>query len=205
MEVEIWKIVSGYERYEVSNFGRVKSLNYKNTGEARLMKGHVNEDGYTMIHLTGSDGKSKVIGVHVLVAMAFVDGYREGLEVSHIDETRQNNRADNLEWKTHKENLNMPLYRKRNSEARKGRKLSDETRAKMSAAQMGNKKWCGKHHTPETRAKMSAAQKGKKLSAEARAKLSAAKMGNKNRCGKHHTPESRAKMSASQKRRFNKE
>lgn len=60
---------------------------------------------------------------------------------------------------------------------RKGVPLSMETKAKMSLAQMGNKKNLGHHHSPETCARISAAQKGKAIPLETRAKLSAACMG----------------------------
>lgn len=53
MSKEIWKDISGYEgKYQVSNFGRVKSLSYNKTGEPRLLRGHINEDGYCSIQLS---------------------------------------------------------------------------------------------------------------------------------------------------------
>ena len=42
--------------------------------------------------------------VHRLVALAFVPGWREGLEVNHKNGDKTDNRADNLEWVTHSEN-----------------------------------------------------------------------------------------------------
>ena len=71
-----------------------------------------------------------------------------------------------------------------------GTKLSDETKARMSAARLGGKR------SAETRAKMSAAQLGCKPSDETRAKLSASHMGNKSHLGKKHSNETRAKISA---------
>ena len=79
---------------------------------------------------------------------------------------------------------------------RKGKPLSAERRAKISAALKG------KQCTPETRAKISAALKGKPLSAEHRAKLSAAKKGKNHQFfGKHLGPEHRAKLSAAARQR----
>ena len=72
-----------------------------------------------------------------------------------------------------------------------GKIVSDETRAKLSAANRG------KHRTDEFRAKISAALRGKTLSEEHRAKISAAQRGEKSSWyGKHHTDETRAKISA---------
>jgi hypothetical protein len=58
-----------------------------------------------------------------------------------------------------------------------GRKRSAETRAKMSAAQMGNKKFLGKTHTPEVRARIAAAHRGRKFSDERRRLMSEVRKG----------------------------
>ena len=98
MENEVWKDVKGFEgRYQVSNLGRVKGL------KGRILKPSTFQ-GYKRVNLTTGNGSYKTISVHRLVAMAFVDGYADGLEVNHIDENHRNNRADNLEWMTHAKN-----------------------------------------------------------------------------------------------------
>ena len=80
------------------------------------------------------------------------------------------------------------------TESRKGRRQTEETRAKISAANSGeNHPMYGKKLSEETRAKMSEAQKGKKLSEEHRAKLSEALK------GRRHTEEARAKLSEANK------
>jgi group I intron endonuclease len=77
---------------------------------------------------------------------------------------------------------------------------SEETRARISAANMGKK--LGSHHSDETRAKMSAAKTGNKNflghhhSEETKRKISAAKTGNKAWLGRHHSEETRTKISA---------
>ena len=48
--------------------------------------------------------------VHRLVAMAFVEGYQDGYDVNHKDENKQNNRADNLEWVKHVDNINYGTH-----------------------------------------------------------------------------------------------
>lgn len=112
--MEIWKDIKGYEEYyKVSNLGRVKSLDrsvIKSDGVIQNRKGRIktltkNVDGYLTVKLS-KDGIDKRIGVHDLVALAFVgDKPSEEYEVNHIDNDRANNVPSNLEWVTHKENI----------------------------------------------------------------------------------------------------
>jgi hypothetical protein len=81
------------------------------------------------------------------------------------------------------------------SAALKGRTLSAEHRAALSAANNGDNHRLGWKHSDETRAKIAAANTGKKHTAETRDKMSAANT------GKKHTAETRDKMSAAQKSR----
>lgn len=120
--VEVWKDVVGYEgKYQVSNMGRVKSLNYRHTGKEEILKNTVNIYGYRCVNLY-KYGKRKTYQVHRLVAMAFVDGYEEGLVVNHIDEDKTNNCAWNLEWCTYEYNNSYGTRNERASEKMKGSK-----------------------------------------------------------------------------------
>ena len=110
---EIWKSVYGYEGYYIiNNYGIVKSVERYITKadgviqhrKQRIMKQSKNDDGYLTVKLS-KDGVSKRLFVHKLVALAFVDGYFDGAEVNHIDCNRQNNEYTNLEWCSHKENV----------------------------------------------------------------------------------------------------
>lgn len=113
--LEIWKDCKGYEGlYQVSNLGRVKSLprvRRNHIGgvwiqEGKIKKGTVNYQGYVHVRLTGKSGKAKTEKVHRLVALVFCDKPEGATEVDHIDGNRKNNRADNLQWVSHKENIN---------------------------------------------------------------------------------------------------
>lgn len=101
---EIWRDVIGYEGlYQVSNFGRVKSL-YK----GRLLSLWQNKYGYLLANLRkGKVQKHKL--VHCLVAEAFIEkpvvNSDKKLEVNHIDGVKTNNTVDNLEWVTRSENM----------------------------------------------------------------------------------------------------
>ena len=102
---EIWKPVRNYEGlYEVSNMGRVKSLNYNRTGKERIMKGLDNGHGYLFVQLC-KDGKAKNCRINRLVAMAFIPNPDNLPEVNHKDKIRTNNRVDNLEWCTTQYNI----------------------------------------------------------------------------------------------------
>lgn len=102
---ETWNPVAGWEdRYEVSSTGKVRSLNYRNTGMARELKPITEGKGYLMVGLC-RDGKMKWEKVHRLVARAFVPNPESKPQVNHINGDKTDNRAVNLEWVTDSENL----------------------------------------------------------------------------------------------------
>jgi hypothetical protein len=114
---EIWKPVVGNEdRYMVSSFGRIRSL-VNNKGNIRknekllsLTKGF---GGYPRVHLAVSVGVRKSYSVHRLVAIAFIPNPLNLPEVNHKDESRTNNRVDNLEWCSRRYNSNYGTARER--------------------------------------------------------------------------------------------
>ena len=95
MKKEYWKPVVGYEgHYQVSNFGRVKSIKF---GKERILKPGTNKYGYLLVMLC-KDGKVKGFTVHRLVAEAFLPNPHNYPCVNHKDENKQNNNVSNLEW-----------------------------------------------------------------------------------------------------------
>lgn len=96
--MEIWKDIVGYEdNYQISNYGNVKN---KITG--KILIGDKNNIGYRRVILY--QPKKKRFFVHRLVALHFVDGYKENLVINHIDGNKENNHYKNLEWVTRSEN-----------------------------------------------------------------------------------------------------
>ena len=102
---EIWKDIKGYEgKYEISNFGRVKS--HVKIGTPTYYKTPIlSTPGYYTVCLS-KDGKvSYSVGIHRLVAEAFVENTdKTKTEVNHKDGNKLNNYYENLEWVTRKEN-----------------------------------------------------------------------------------------------------
>lgn len=114
---EIWKDIEGYNGlYQISNFGRVKSLtrisSYYNAlygkekqriRKAHIMKTHTPKNRYTSVVLT-KNGVEKTFTIHRLVAEAFIPNLENKEQVNHIDGNKSNNCVDNLEFCTPSEN-----------------------------------------------------------------------------------------------------
>jgi len=104
------------DRYLVSNTGKIYSLKSK-----KILKTVIHKQGYEVVCISLGNRKSKkLIRVHVAVANMFVDGYKDGLQVNHIDGNKLNNDSKNLEWVTaggnirhaFKNGLNAPVNKK---------------------------------------------------------------------------------------------
>lgn len=103
---EEWRNIEGYEGlYQVSNFGRVKSLNYNNTNQEKILSQFGNGKGYLFVNLY-KERKMKNCYVHRLVAQAFLDNTNNYPMINHKDENKENNCVDNLEWCTQQYNVN---------------------------------------------------------------------------------------------------
>lgn len=140
----IWKNVPGYENlYQVSNLGQVRSLNYRRTGETKILKPEKDTKGYLRVTLC-KNGKRKNCQVHRLVALSFIQNDENLPCVNHKDENPSNNHVENLEWCSYKYNNNFGSHNKKMSESKKGKKCSPETKLKISEALKGDKSPCAK-------------------------------------------------------------
>lgn len=106
MKKEIWKTIDGYENYQVSSLGRVKSLNYNKTGKEKLLKPLLNNRCYYHVVLC-KNGVGNTKKIHQLVAIAFLNHIPCGhkLVVDHINDNTKDNRVENLQIITQRENV----------------------------------------------------------------------------------------------------
>lgn len=122
---EIWKDIDCFEGlYQVSNMGRVKSLNRtlmrKNGSpyivKERILIPQVDTRGYFVVSLAFKKDKTLAL-IHRLVAKAFIPNPGNKPQIDHIDGNRQNNFSDNLRWVTSHENHINPVTVKRRLES----------------------------------------------------------------------------------------
>lgn len=131
LPAEEWRDVIGYEGfYQVSNLGRIKSLDRTQkmppskfppsfVRKGKTIKQHIDKNGYCQACLS-ANGKKKRWPVHRLVAMAFIPNVNLCPHINHKDENKQNNNADNLEWCTAKYNNSYGSRLKRMANAEIG-------------------------------------------------------------------------------------
>ena len=129
MNKEIWKDIPNYEGlYQVSNLGRIKSLQRKQycpktnkiniIKKERILKQH-NSKGYNFVILYKNNNIKNNL-VHRLVANAFIDNFKNYSYINHIDGNKSNNKVENLEWCTASENTKH-AYKNGLSKAKKGK------------------------------------------------------------------------------------
>ena len=113
LDGEVWRSVVGWENsHEVSNLGRVRTKARtragKNDSEAhvavKLKKTYLDEDGYERVSLY-ADNETKLLGVHRIVAEAFIENPNNLPQVNHKNGDKADNRAENLEWVTNTQNI----------------------------------------------------------------------------------------------------
>lgn len=108
MVKEIWKPILNYENlYNISNLGNVFSIRSQ-----RTIKPTKNSKGYLIVGLC-KERKRKNWLVHRLVAESFIDNPKNLPEINYKDENPLNNVMSNLEWCTHKYNMNYNNLDKR--------------------------------------------------------------------------------------------
>ena len=121
---EIWKDIEGYEGYQVSNLGRVKSLDRIDSNNHPLkgviLKPYISNSGYLLVGLYKQQKRDRKL-LHRLVAEAFIPNPDNKPEIDHINTDKTDNTVwlnedgsvnydkTNLRWVTKKENMNNPL------------------------------------------------------------------------------------------------
>ena len=120
MKQEHWKVIDEFPDYEVSDKGRIRRLTpKKHTYKGRIKKTYINNAGYECVFFYKDKGYTRT--VHRLVAIAFLPKQEGCNEINHKDENKLNNTVENLEWCTHKYNMNYGTLQERKSEKLKQR------------------------------------------------------------------------------------
>lgn len=156
--MEIWKDIKDYEDcYEVSNMGRVRRKpgyvksgikhNEKRFVKGRILKQNLKRNGYLTVDLS-KNYIVKTKSVHRLVAMAFIENDNpEKTYVNHKNCNKQDNRVENLEWCTAKENSEHAnknnLYAPPNRKKIKCKQLNLTFESSYAAAEYINNKYFG--------------------------------------------------------------
>lgn len=109
---EVWKDIEGYEeKYQVSDKGNIRSLNYNNTGKPQNLKQKINRYGYNEVKLS-KNNKTKNFLVSTLVAKHFIENKNPDKEVMHLNDINDNS-VENLKYGYRSEILHQTYKRKR--------------------------------------------------------------------------------------------
>ena len=113
---EIWKDIKGYEGlYQISNLGNVKKIKNKkyNINKKEVEEKEINKYisirthklGYKYVKLTDKNGIRKNLFLHRLIAQAFIPNPNNYSCINHINGIKNDNRIENLEWCSQKQNV----------------------------------------------------------------------------------------------------
>ncbi len=145
--METWKAIPGFNRYEACDSGFIRSLDYKRSGNIKIIKPAESHDGYLKTMLLGDDGKYHTSRVHRWVALTFL-GLPDGLEVNHKDGNKKNNAISNLEYCTRSQNIKHAydngLEKPKRGIEVSGHKLNDEAIREIRQAAKNNGRFWGR-------------------------------------------------------------
>lgn len=131
---EVWKDVEGYEGYQVSNLGRIRTCNkitytekhgYRHWKDRILNPKISKKDNCARVELW-TKGTHKTVLLHRLVANAFLEkNIGTNMTVNHKDGNRENNKVDNLEWLSREDNIRYGFTHNQYSSCKKCSLIKD--------------------------------------------------------------------------------
>ena len=137
----VWRDIKGYEgKYQVSNIGEVRSLNYRGGGYIKKLRQWTNKDGYKYVRLY-KNGKHNIYKVHRLVAQTFIPNPNNLPQVNHINEVKTDNRASNLEWCDCKYNINYGNHNSKMAKSKGKRTICINTGEIFNSASEAGRKY----------------------------------------------------------------
>lgn len=130
--MEKWVKIKGFDCYEVSDCGRVKSLKFN---KERILKPNKRRHGYLAVELNG-----RSFSIHRLVLESFVPNTENKTDVNHKNGVKFDNRLENLEWCTHSENAkhSFKIGNQNNSGSNHPQAILDEDKVKEIRNELAN-------------------------------------------------------------------
>ncbi len=146
--MEKWTKLENYSRYEVSNTGKIRSTNYKNSGKTKELKPSLNPTGYPCTMLQNDDGKYISRPIHYFITLAFFGIRKPKYEVNHLDGDKTNNNINNLEYCTHSDNcqhaVDTGLWEVRNGSKNGNSKLTEQNVLEIREHAANNSRYYGR-------------------------------------------------------------
>lgn len=141
--MEIWKAIKDYEDlYEISNMGRLRSKDkirrlgkgkgYDRFFPSKILSTSINNCGYEICILNKPNSKVICKSIHRLVAETFIPNPLNLTDINHKDENKLNNKVDNLEWISHKDNINYGSSNIKRSESWKNKSENELLASKFA-------------------------------------------------------------------------
>ena len=125
-EVEEWKPVPGFQGYEASTEGRIRSVTRRvpvyhgeRTVVGQIIKPKVKRDGYLSAFMTDDSGKVRCWTVHKIIMLTFVGERPKGMQILHLDDNRHNCALRNLRYGTAQENHDLKILHGRTARGEK--------------------------------------------------------------------------------------